>query len=207
MSSNLHIQESGVTAQAGPPVSDGSAQRRRMLLGGGGAVLASLKTGSALAGGICISPSSFSSITASTKTSNAPRTYGSCKSHGFYGNNGQTDTTLDGRWSPVVRSTATLSNQGFPSNGRTNWTLNTKLDDIIKAGSTLWHEDANLIVIYLDFKTGRANGAITLTQVYDLWRALFLNGMGIAANSPIKNWTPTDVREFYAVWVSGTYPA
>lgn len=177
------------------------AKRRRVLLGGSvGAILASVKSGSALAGGQCVSPSAFSSISANPNTSHRPTSFGQCSSRGWYGNNGVGDSTLDARWSPVNRSTATLANTNFPSGGP--WPSDTKLYDIIKVRSRLWNPDGNLIVMYLDVKTGKAGDVLTENDVKDMWSILF--GVG-TANQKFANWTADTVRAFYNVWVSGGF--
>lgn len=181
-----------------------SAKRRRVLLGGGvGAVLATVKSGSALAGGVCVSPSSFHSISATPKSSLPPRTYGSCSSHGFYGNSGIDATTMDQRWSPVLRNTATLAGASFPSQGVWSSTA-VKLKDIVAAPPTIgWQEDGNLIVIYLDIMTSRANGALTVSDLMDMWRIRYSLG-GVVNTTRFSGWTPADVKNFYDVWVGNS---
>jgi len=174
------------------------SRRRNVLLGGGvGAILATVKSGSALAGGICVAPSAFSSIKANSTTSNKPKSFGACSSRVYYGNNGG-GVDLDARWSPVIRSTATLRNVGF-SGGP--WPLTTKLYDIIKAGSSLWLPDGNLIVIYLDVMTGKAGGVLTEGDVKDMWSILFGTG---TTNPKFAGWDAQKVRDFYSVWVGDT---
>ena len=179
------------------------ARRRRLLLGGGaGAILATVKSGSALANGVCVSPSSFHSITATPKSSLPPRTYGTCSSHGFYGNS---NNGLS-KWGPVATN-ATLAGAGFPTVTAHGWTGTTKLYDIVRAPSLPalpWNSDGNLIVIYLDIMTGRAGTptpALSLSDLYDMWRVRF--GLG-GFNSKFNGWTPTQVANFYDVWVGNT---
>lgn len=174
------------------------AKRRRVLVGGGvGAILASVKSGSALAGGHCVSPSAFSSITANPQTSHRPTSFGECSSHGYYGNNGN-GVDLDSRWSPVSRANATLSNAGFTPGGL--WNPNTKLFDIVKTGQgSLWQDDGNLLVIYLDVMTGKAGGVMTEGDVKDLWAILFGSG---STNPKFNGWSAATVRSFYNVWVN-----
>lgn len=186
----------GVPAEVVPELK----KRRRVMIGGGvGAVLATVKSGSALAGGKCVAPSAFSSIDANPATSHRPQTFGQCSSHGWYGNNGVDPTKMDTRWSPVLRATATLSNAGFPSGGP--WAPTTKLEDIIKADSPLWQSDANLIVVYLDIMTGKggANSLMTVQDVFDMWSILFGSG---TTNPKLNGWTSATVRRFYDVWVN-----
>lgn len=174
-------------------------KRRNVLLGGGvGAILATVKSGSALAGGICVAPSAFSSIKANSATSNKPKSFGQCSSKGWYGNNGVSDATLDARWSPVARSTATLANTGFTGGP---WPSSTKLYDIIKAGSSLWKPDGNLIVIYLDVMTGKAGTVLIESDVKDMWSILFGTG---TTNPKFAGWDAQKVRDFYSVWVGDT---
>ncbi|HXE38148.1 MAG TPA: hypothetical protein VN639_06700 [Azonexus sp.] len=175
------------------------AKRRRVLLGGSvGAILATVKSGSALAGGQCVSPSAFSSITANPQTSNRPQTFGQCSSRGFYGNNGVNPSILDSRWMPVIRSSSTLANSGFPANGP--WPASTKLYDIIKAGgNSLWNPDGNLVVMYLDVMTGKGGGVMAVGDVMDMWSILF--GAG-TANPKYSGWTADTVRSFYNVWTN-----
>lgn len=198
MNNKSSSQETGVEHNLqsinGPDI----AKRRRVLLGGGvGAILATAKSGSALAGGLCVSPSAFSSITANPQTSNRPQTFGQCSSRGWYGNNGVNPSTLDSRWLPLIRSSATLASSGFPANGP--WPADTKLYDIVKAGSSLWNPDGNLIVIYLDVMTGKAGAVLTVGDVMDMWSILFGSGTN---NPKFSGWTAETVRSFYDVWVN-----
>lgn len=177
----------------------GQRKRRNVLLGGGvGAILASVKSGSALAGGICVAPSAFSSIKANANTSHQPKSFALCSSRGWYGNNGVSLSTLDSHWNPVDRSSATLEGAGF---SKGHWTSTTKLYDIIKPGSRLWNEDGNLIVIYLDVMTGKAGDVLSESDVKDLWSILF--GFG-TMNQKFAGWNVQKVRDFYSVWVGKT---
>lgn len=174
------------------------AKRRRILVGGSvGAILASAKSGSALAGGQCVSPSAFSSITANPQTSQRPAIFRECSSHGYYGNSGN-GVDLDSRWSPVSRANATLSNAGFTPSGL--WHPDTKLFDILKTGQdSLWQDDGNLLVIYLDVMTGKAGDVMTERDVKDLWAILFGSG---SSNPKFSGWSAATVRSFYDVWVN-----
>lgn len=199
LSGNTTELAAGVPADMLPELK----KRRRVMIGGGvGAVLATVKSGSALAGGVCVAPSAFSSISANPATSHRPQTFGQCSSHGWYGNNGVNPLKMDSRWLPVVRATATLSNAGFPNIGP--WPNTTKLNDIVKAGSSLWQPDANLIIVYLDIKTGvgGANSLMVAQDVFDMWSILFGSG---TTNPKLSGWTSATVRDFYLVWV-GTVP-
>jgi len=179
--------------------SPGRSKRRSLLIGGGvGAILGTVKSGSALAGGVCVAPSAFSSIRANSTTNNKPKSFGQCSSRGYYGNNGG-GVDLDARWNPVDRANATLSSEGF-SNG-SPWPLSTKLFDIIKAGSSLWNPDGNLIVVYLDVMTGKDGGILTATDVKDMWSILFGGGTN---NPKFLGWDAQKVRDFYSVWVGDT---
>jgi len=193
-SSSQETGEPNLQSIDGPDV----AKRRRVLLGGGvGAILATVKSGSALAdGGQCVAPSAFSSITANSQTSNRPRTFGQCNSRDWYGGNGIGIPTLNDRWSPVSRASATLASSGFPSGG---WDGQTKLYDIVKADSSSWTADGNLIVIYLDVMTGVAGGVLAVGDVMDMWSILF--GAG-TANPKFSGWTADTVRSFYNVWTN-----
>ena len=172
------------------------SRRRSVLLGGGvGAILATVKSGSALAGGICVAPSAFSSIRANANTSNKPKSFGQCSSRGWYGNNGVSLSILDTRWYPVVRADATLTSAGFVGGP---WPSSTKLYDIVKAGSSLWQPDANLLVIYLDVMTGKAGDVLTEGDVKDMWSILFGTG---TINPKFDGWDAQKVRDFYKVWV------
>lgn len=142
MKEELSGRSNGVVAGVQPEMVPELKRRRRILIGGGvGAILATVKSGSALAGGQCVAPSAFSSISANPTTSHRPQSFGQCSSRGWYGNNGVSNSIMDARWSPVNRATATLSNQGFPNFGP--WPSDTKLKAIIKSGSSLWAPDAN----------------------------------------------------------------
>jgi hypothetical protein len=182
-------------------------KRRRVLLGGGvGAILATVKSGSALAGGVCNSPSAFGSIAANPATSHKPHTFTGCDphSHGWYGNNA--GTTNSGklakrtqRWSPVNWRVATLADTGLSGSGL--WSSDTKLFDIVAAPNSLpngWQPDGNLIVLWLDVKTGNAGDALVLSDVMAMWDILFNGG---SDNTKFTGWTSQTVRAFYTAWV------
>ncbi len=182
-------------------------KRRRVLLGGGvGAILATVKSGSALAGGVCSSPSAFGSIAANPATSHKSHTYTGCEahSHGWYGNNAGTSDTgklakRTQRWSPVNWQVATLADTGLSGSGL--WSSTTKLFDIVAAPNTLpngWQADGNLIVLWLDVKTGHGGDALVLDDVKAMWDILF---SGSSSNTKFAGWTSQTVRDFYTAWV------
>ena len=183
-------------------------KRRRVLLGGGaGAILATVKSGSALAGGVCNSPSAFGSIAANPAGSHKPHTYTGCEphSHGWYGNNAGTTNARalerrTQRWSPVNWQVATLADTGLSGSGL--WSSTTKLFDIVADPNSLpsgWQPDGNLIVLWLDVKTGKAGDALVLSDVVAMWDVLFNGG---SANAKFASWTPQTVRAFYTAWVN-----
>lgn len=202
MKEELSGRSNGVVAGVQPEMVPELKRRRRILIGGGvGAILATVKSGSALAGGQCVAPSAFSSISANPATSHRPQSFGQCSSRGWYGDSGGgSGSDLDPRWAPVSRASATLATAGFPTGGLPSSTL---LYDIVKVDKPNFFKingnpDGNLIVVYLDVITQKAQNGMTVQDVFDMWSILFGSG---TTNLKLSGWTPQTVRDFYYVWV------
>lgn len=167
-------------------------RRRRLILGGGlGGAFAAFKSGSALAGGVCNSPSAFGSIAANPDTSHKPHTFDGCSasSKGVYMNNGNATAN----WGSVSLDT-TLEGAGFPAT--VNLAPTKKLRELLVKPD--WKPDYNLVVLYLDVKTGRAAAVISESDVFAMWDILFNGG---TSNPKFSGWTADTVRLFYGSWV------
>lgn len=175
-----------------------AGRRRRLLVGGGlGGAFAVFKSGSALAGGVCNSPSAFGSIAANPGTSHQPHTFVNCQasSKGWYINPGQ-KTPRTENWGNISTN-LTLSDAGFPSVSGVSASL--KLQELLC--QPYWKPDYNLIVLYLDVVTGRAGDVITVSDVFAMWNILFNNAAG---TGKFLGWTPVTVQAFYTSWVGAT---
>lgn len=171
--------------------SAGVGRRRRLLLGGLGGTFAAFKSGSALAGGVCNSPSAFGSIVANPQNSHKPHTFDGCQasSKGVYMNRGMATDN----WGSVDKE-ITLADAGFPA---TASVLSTKkLRELLVKPA--WKPDYNLIVLYLDVKTGRAAGVISESDVFAMWDIIFNSG---TSDPKFAGWTTEMVQKFYLSWV------
>lgn len=170
-------------------------KRRRVLIGGfASGVLASLKSGSVLAAGICASPSSFTSITLNPATSHRPQQLPTCHSHGYW---------KSYPW--PIPITTTVSGAGFciggslPSLGITG---DTKLSDILSqsgGGDVALARD--LISAYLDAAAGNSQGQFTIVDIQKMWGLVFC-GYPYSVNGTA--WTAQTVRAFLDVLVGNT---
>lgn len=172
---------------------------RRRLLGAGSAltVLASLKSGSALAAGVCVGPSAFTSIRLNPATSNKPRDLLTCHSHGYWKN---------AAW-PISRDTKVKG--VFSLCGLTTTigiTDTTKLIDVLNMGGDSFGEDRafarDLICAYLDAMSNGANSPFTTMDIQKMWSLVFCGGSFSVNGTP---WTRQTVRGFLDVLV-GTSP-
>lgn len=165
---------------------------RRRFLGAGGAVtvLASMKSASALAEGVCASPSSFSSIRANPATSRRPvQPLEICHSHGYWKTH---------NW-PISKET-TVSEAGFFPDVISSLAItgSTKLVVIINAsgGGDDRAFAADLVSAYLDV---RAGAPIPLNDVLAMWSVVF--GSGFYAPTGGVSWTRSDVRNYLNVLI------
>jgi hypothetical protein len=179
--------------------STGSAQqplvprRRKLLLGAGSAVtvVASLKSGSALAEGLCASPSAFSSIKVTSVASHKPQNLPTCHSHGYWKNK-------TGSW-PVSVNT-TVSGAGFsPTSYSSLFNSSTKLLDILNLGGGGYTPYArDLVCAYLDVKAGSVGPYVLEDDVKKMWALVF-------GNVPYApggiSWQVSDVRAWLDVMV------
>lgn len=169
-----------------------SKERRRVLVGGlAGGVLASLKSGSALATGVCASPSSFTSITLNPATSHRPQQLPTCHSHGYWKKK---------PW-PISKET-TVSGAGFciggslPSLGIKG---DTKLINILnKGGGGDVALARDLVSAYLDAVGGYSQGQFSVNDIQRMWGLVFC-GYPYSVNGTA--WTKQTVRAFLDVLV------
>lgn len=167
--------------------------RRRLLAGGAGVgVLASLKSGSALAEGLCASPSAFTSITLNPATSRRPQQLPTCHSHGYWKKKD---------W-PISRET-TVNGAGFCIGSRLTAigiSANTKLIDILdmKGGGSDRALAADLISAYLDAAAGFVQGQFTINDIQKMWALVFC-GHTYSVNGTA--WSEQTVRAFLDVLV------
>lgn len=168
--------------------------RRRRFLGAGSAVtvLASLKSGSALAQGVCICPSAFTSIAANPATSHKPRELKECHSHGYW----------KGKPWPISQDTKVSA--VFCLSSRTTIigiTTETKLIEVLNMNGGGNGEDVafarDLIAAYLD-SFGNGIGAFTASDIQQMWSLVFCGGM-YPATGP--QWTRATVRAFLNVLI------
>jgi len=168
--------------------------RRRVLVGGiAGGVLASLKSGSALAEGVCASPSSFTSITLNPATSHRPQQLPVCHSHGYWKNK---------PW-PISTDT-TVAQAGFCTAGALpeGITGNTKLIDILNmggGGDVALARD--LVAAYLDALASYSQGQFTAIDIQKMWGLVFCGTPYIVNGT---SWTKATVRAFLDVLVGNT---
>lgn len=169
-----------------------SVPTRRRFLGAGGAVtvLASLKSGSALAEGVCASPSSFSSIRANPATSRRPNEpLATCHSHGYWKNK---------PW-PIPKTTTVADVGFFPSTvSSIGISGSTKLVDIINVGGDGGERAfaADLVSAYLDARSG---APIAVGDVLAMWSVVF--GVGSFTPGGSSPWTKSDVRGYLDVLI------
>ncbi|MCB1890524.1 MAG: hypothetical protein KDH20_23170 [Rhodocyclaceae bacterium] len=199
----LHDNQNNEPTECRPQDGAQDATRRRLLAGGSAAVVLAVKSGSALAGGYCVSPSAFSSIQAFTHASQKPITqYPRCSSRGYYGNSGIADDVRTARWSPIDFNTATLGSPGHspspfaPIPG--GYTASSKLLDVLRSGSAS-DVAPDLVTLYLDVVTGKSQGFISVEDVADLWAIAF---GGTPLQSQFSTWTPGDVRDYLDITVT-----
>ncbi|WP_126445839.1 hypothetical protein [Sulfuricystis multivorans] len=172
------------------------AGRRRFLATGiTGGVLASLKSGSALASGVCASPSSFTSITLNPATSHRPQQLPTCHSHGYWKNKA---------W-PISQQT-TVGQAGFCIGSRLTAlgiTSDTKLIDILnmQGGGGDRALAADLISAYLDAAAGYAQGQFTTADIQKMWGLVFC-GQPYSVNGTA--WSEQTVRAFLDVLVGNS---
>ncbi len=187
------------TQQASPATPTSTAGRRRVLLAGGAStVLLSVKTGSALAAGRCVSPSAYSSISALTHASQKPiEYYPVCQSHGYYGNGGISKHERQQRWGVVDFKTATLANRGFTATA--NFPATTKLLDILQS-VPYRADEGDLVTVYLDAINGRSTPYISVDNVLDMWAIMFRGS--VFSSGPFSGWTASDVRNYLNLVVS-----
>lgn len=151
--------------QKTPPVAPVHPKRRRLLGGGAAAtVIASLKSGSALAEGVCLGPSAFTSVTLNPGTSNKPQQFQVCHSHGYWKNHA---------W-PISRDTTVMAafGLGLPPNDA-NFTGSSTLWAVLNweggGGKAAFARD--LISAYLDARSGVS--AFDVNDVKGMWGLVF----------------------------------
>lgn len=176
-----------------PPQGVVVPRRRKLLLGAGSAVtvIASMKSGSALAEGVCVSPSAFSSISVTHIASHKPSNLPTCHSHGYWKNK-------TGSW-PVSTGT-TVSGAGFsPTSSAGIFTASTTLLSILNSGGGgLTPYARDLVCAYLDVMAGASGPYVNESDVKAMW-ALVFGGTAYAPNG--ISWSVTDVRNWLDVMV------
>ncbi len=174
-------------------------QRRRRVLGGsvGISVLAAMKSGSALAQGVCVAPSAFSSIRANSATSNRPTTFSECHSHGYWKNHD---------W-PISKTTTVEGAAFWPNDfisGDFTVTKTTTLLSLIEAGGGGGKRAfaADLVSAYLDAKVLANSGQAPFTpsDIQLMWSKVFGVGSYMPSGSSTP-WTETDIRNFLNVLI------
>lgn len=188
----LEIRDMNTADDSESEIERQTATQRRRLIGAGGAVtvLASLKSASALAEGVCASPSAFSSIRANPASSHRPsQAVEVCHSHGYWKNRD---------W-PISRDT-TVNGAGFLPDTVSSLGVigTTKLFDIINAsgGGVDRAFATDLISAYLD---ARAGAPLPVSDILAMWSVVF--GAGYFAPSGGSPWTPSDVRNYLDVLI------
>jgi hypothetical protein len=153
-------------------------------------VLASLKSGSALAGA-CVSPSAFSSIQVSTVASHKPQNLPTCHARDYW--KGRT-----GSW-PVNIDT-TVWGAGFnPTSYSSIFNSSTKLLNILNLNGGGYEAYArDLVSAYLDVKAGNAGSFVLEDDVKKMWGLVFGN---VPYAPGGMNWQVSDVRAWLDVMV------
>ncbi len=196
---NDHDRIDQVEPQPPSPVAGSASTRRRLLVGGGaGAVLASLKSGSALAEGVCVSPSAFTSITLNPATSHKPGERLICHSHGYWKNRSAWPvprTTKVGSYFCLGSGTAAIGING----DTTLIDVLEKQNGVIPGGDA--HYARDLISALLDVSAGHAGTYLTVMQIQKMWALVFCGGT-YSVNGTL--WTRETVRAFLDVLVSGS---
>lgn len=172
------------------------AGRRRRLLGVGSAVtvLASLKSGSSLAAGVCTTPSAFTSIAVNPATSQKPPLNPSvCHSHGYWKDRGW-PISRDTKVSDVfcgVSTSARLTAIGITNNTTLHQVV------IMGGGGADRALAADLISAYLDSFVNGA-GYFTAVDIQKMWALVFC-GIPYSVNGTA--WTSATVRDFLNVLI------
>lgn len=197
MNDHDRIDQLGPQPQA--PVAGSASTRRRLLVGGSaGAVLATLKSGSALAEGICVSPSAFTSITLNPATSQRPGERLICHSPGYWKNRSAWPVAKDTKVSSYF--CLGLGTAAIGINGNTTLIdVLEKQNGVIPGGDA--HYARDLISALLDVLAGHAGAYLTAIQVQKMWALVFCGGT-YSVNGTV--WTRETVRAFLDVLVSGS---
>jgi hypothetical protein len=169
------------------------SRRRVVVAGAAGAVLASLKSGSALAGGVCVGPSAFTSITLNPATSNRPDQSVACNSHGYWKNH-------ENAW-PIPIETRVL--RVFCASALTEGigiSTTTTMLTVLKTGGGGDRPFArNLISAYLDARKN-GNSVFKASDIQLMWSLVFCGGT-FSVNGTA--WNRTHVEGFLKVLVGG----
>lgn len=184
------------------------AGRRRAVLGGGAAVLLSVKTGSALAGGTIVSPSAFVSLAIIGNTSAKPLTnFPAGSSQGYYSNAPsptaqQCDRPQQPGWNTAncdqELASTKLKHIGFLNSPQGPDTNISQALDQSRANSQANERD--LITAYLDFYFGRTRDVrIEFNDILSLWNIVYNPGGFI--DGRYAGWDACTVRAYLDVWV------
>jgi hypothetical protein len=182
-----------------------------VLGGAAGSILLSVKSGSALAGGTCVSPSSFSSIRANPATSHRPGTFPyACNSHGYWKNHIDNVSAL---------RNATVGSAGFGGTPFEPVVLMKGNDkrftiyDRTKLKELLWADGygegqlaQDLCAAYCDafVNQGNVNFPFRTSDVVAMWNVVFSGGTYYPDNSN-TSWNKEDVRIFLDVLVGNSH--
>lgn len=171
-----------------------SEQRRRLLVGSlAGGLIATMKTGNALAEGVCASPSAFTSVTLNPATSRRPRNLPICHSHGYWKRHYSGETTVSG--AGFCCDSLVLAGLGI--------TCNTKLKVVLALQGK--GEDGalarDLVAAYLDAANGFSQGQFDVSDIRQMWALVFC-GVPYVVNGTA--WRKETVRAFLDVLVGNT---
>lgn len=191
-----------------------SPTRRRMLAGAMAAapVAMTLHSTSALATGVCVSPSAFASIRANPVTSNRPTTLNTCNSHGYWKNhdwptgNGLRDAAFGSVFSAPHLLIGTFQNPSDPKKGQQAYLDQMTLFQAVWIGGDGGAQlDGNLardmVSSYLDALAGNlvlrpGPAANTVAILQQMWAS------AIIANYWVTPWGDIWHREDARAWLS-----
>ena len=176
-----------------------SAKSRRRFLGAGTAtaVLASLKTGSALAEGVCVAPSAYTSIALNPATSSRPAQMPVCHSHGYWKTHEGWLIPRDAKVKDHFCRGAGTAAIGITETTTLLNVLNAEAG-VISGGDAAYARD--LISAYLDSKTGGFE-VIKSSDIQSMWSLVFCGGT-YSVNGTV--WTKATVRTYLDVLIGSS---
>lgn len=181
--------ETPASEKAEPSMASARSRRRWISGAGVGAVLLSIKSGSALAQGVCASPSGFKSIEANPRTSHRPQSFdGNCHSHGWY------------RGNPKKLGTyryAKLEAYNLNPPAGSGLTKDSNFEAVIKLNGDFANA-RDLITVLVDFLLTHQD-VVNKTDVQFMW-ARFYGGYS-PLGSKFEGWSNGDIRAYLDVYV------